>query len=107
MEKLICGLSNNMIANPTVDPGEVVNVCMPGYGGGTAQEESSRTLRSVTEGKIDHHGRMDVMAKAKTARGKRAMLKTSTEVTDVKRPVWSVSATNDARNTVWFAPGSA
>ena len=57
--------------NPMMDSGAVVNACMPGDGGGKTTTASSRTLRSVTGGSIQHFGKASVTAMAKSAAGAR------------------------------------
>lgn len=92
---------------PMIDSGSVVNACMPGYGGCTTAGAPTRALKSVTGGEVKHFGKAQVILTAQTAGGKKATLRTAYEVTNVGRPVWSVSASNGSGNTVWFSSQGA
>lgn len=89
---------------PIADTGAVANTCPEGYAPSIpVVSAGQKRLVGAFGQEAKHFGRKTVTARVLSHKGKAVKLATSYEVTNVRRPVNSVSQGNDHGKTFWFS----
>lgn len=97
--------TNMKVRRPIADTGAVATTC-PWVYGSTMPTVNAGTKKLVGAfgQEAEHSGRRTINAKVRSNRGKKITLSTAYEVTNVRRPVNSISKGNDNGKSFWFTP---